>query len=395
MRGEFGVDIDWWPYELYPDGLQEPYAPDPAPPPGKPLTPSRLTLAFAAASLEPVRRERVSSSLAHQAAECAKESGCQDEYIDRVYHAYWKEHADISSPEVLTGLSVGLPIDLDDLRAALSDGRYFPRITRFDADAHENGVYNLPTFWIGGERFAEQPWGRLELALKRQFGEPERQGGVWNAIEFPRAPDSRPYTFINMVTTIDGKIITGDRGEPVQDLGSPVDHATMRQIQESADAVLIGGGAQRSSPKITYPPHLLRFAATRSGDLLYASRFFEDNPAKAVVLAPASATVPPGVNELRSGDTSIDWRHALSEIRSRHGIRRLLVEGGSDINSELLALDVIDELFLTVAPKIKLGKDVPTYADGDPLPRELVQKYELLDSRIAGSEAFLRYRRRR
>ena len=82
------------------------------------------------------------------------------------------------------------------------------------------------------------------------------------------AAGGRPYVVINMVATIDGKIITGERGEPVNDLGSDVDHLMMRRIQNSVDAVLIGANNQRTTPKIWYPTEMVRIVVTRSGNVL-------------------------------------------------------------------------------------------------------------------------------
>jgi riboflavin biosynthesis pyrimidine reductase len=55
------------------------------------------------------------------------------------------------------------------------------------------------------------------------------------------------------------------------------------------------------------------------------------------------------------------------------------------------AADLIDELFLTLAPKIKLGDEIPTFAGGTPLPREKVQSYKLEEVHQIGDEIFLRY----
>lgn len=219
--------------------------------------------------------------------------------------------------------------------------------------------------------------------------------GVYAGLSFPDPPGDRPYTFINMVTTIDGKIVTGTREESAQDLGSDLDHDTMRQIQNAAQAVLIGAGNLRASPKIWYPQHLVRVVATRSGNVDKSSRFFTDAPEKAYVLTTESNrdAVPAGLQVLAFGQDETDWRKLLQFLRQNLGIQRLLIEGGSNLNSQLLRLDVVDELFMTLAPKIKLGKDVPTYADGKPLDREDVQKYELLSHQVVESELFLRYRR--
>ena len=60
---------------------------------------------------------------------------------------------------------------------------------------------------------------------------------LYERIAFPPAPADRPYVFCNMVATIDGKTISGERNEPVQELGSAVDHAALRDLEAAADAV--------------------------------------------------------------------------------------------------------------------------------------------------------------
>lgn len=223
-------------------------------------------------------------------------------------------------------------------------------------------------------------------------GDPDFYG----ELEYPASPESRPYIIINMVTTIDGKIVTGDRGEPVHDLGSDIDHSMMRRIQDSVDAILIGAGNQRTTPKLWYPKDKIRAVVTRSGDVLYPSRFFDDAPERAIVFCTEESNLPPlpeAVTVMRIGGGKIDWERALGYLRSV-GVERLLVEGGSEINAQLLEQEAPDELFLTIAPKVKLGADTPTYADGRPLPKSRIQEFALLEQHRAGNEVFLRYRRK-
>jgi riboflavin biosynthesis pyrimidine reductase len=70
------------------------------------------------------------------------------------------------------------------------------------------------------------------------------------------------------------------------------------------------------------------------------------------------------------------------------------VLGGSEINAQVLENNLVDELFMTLAPKIKLGRDVPTYADGNALPRHALQQYDLVEHHAVNNELFLRYRRK-
>ncbi|MBS1709710.1 MAG: RibD family protein [Armatimonadetes bacterium] len=217
--------------------------------------------------------------------------------------------------------------------------------------------------------------------------------GVYPGLRFADAPADRPYVVINMVATIDGKTVTGGRDEAVADLGSDVDHATMRQIEAAADAVLIGAGSLRATKGLWYPARLKRYVATRGGDLDYGSRFFTDAPGSAWVVGPRDS-VPNQVQCLDTTGQETCWSNALRTIRREHGVMSIVVEGGSELNAALLHENLVDELFLTLAPKIKLGRSTPTYAGGDPLSREQVQRYRLVSCLPVQDEVFLRYAQR-
>jgi len=214
--------------------------------------------------------------------------------------------------------------------------------------------------------------------------------GLYADLVFPEAPAARPYIAINMIATIDGKTISGERSENVMDLGSATDHATMRNLERAAGAVLIGAETLRSTAGLHYSPDLVRLVATTSGNLPWEHRFFSD-PGRVMVLCPRRAALP---LELTAEwvDCS-DWRGCLAQLQSEYGIRHLLVEGGSELNAVLLSQSCVDELFLTIAPKIKLGRDVPTYAGGSPLNRQHLVNFELMSCQTVESEVFLRYRR--
>ena len=226
------------------------------------------------------------------------------------------------------------------------------------------------------------------------MGSPE---GIYPRLEFAAAPEGRPYVFINMVATIDGKTVSGGRDEPVQDIGSATDHATMRQIERAADAVLVGAGSLRASRQMHYPPGVLRFVATASGQLPEGRRFFTDDPAKAFVATTqtGAARLPQGLKAIVCGGSEIDWRELLRIMASVHGVKTLLVEGGSEINASLLKEDLVDELFLTMAPKVKLGRETPTYAGGEPLAREAMLAFRIKSVQTVADEIFVRYRRDR
>jgi riboflavin biosynthesis pyrimidine reductase/predicted DsbA family dithiol-disulfide isomerase len=410
LKQELDVEIEWLPYELYPAELAWP-EPKPAveEPPNKPKKPTRFELALAAAGMEmpPEWPKGLNTNAAHHAVEYAKQDGVADELVDRIYNAVWRHGLDVGDTRVLAILARGLVKDVFEMMNAIEEKRYADRIVLFDEPAHAHGVYNLPTFFIGDKRYAEQPYEVLRRAVEAcmpgsmEAGKPggvslvEDQVNIYQALQFPSAPEERPCVFINMVTTIDGKTVSGERTEHVADIGTQVDHLLMRRIEAAAQGVMLGAGSLRSTPKLWYPKEQFRIVVTNSGNLDFNTRFFTDAPDKAFVACSESANIdaPEHVNFLRAGPEHLDIRLLLTKIRTLLGIERLLVEGGSELNAQLLQLDLVDELFLTLAPKIKLGRGTPTYAGGEPLPRERMQNYRLLENHRVKDELFLRYRR--
>ncbi|MEN3001023.1 MAG: dihydrofolate reductase family protein [Armatimonadota bacterium] len=227
-------------------------------------------------------------------------------------------------------------------------------------------------------------------------GDPEQ---LYEEVQFPEPPPDRPYIYTNTVTTLDGKLILGELGSSAKGLGSPVDQRLMHRLEQHADAVMIGGGTLRADPHLNYPPHLYRVVVTTSGDLPLEHSFFAD-PRRALVFAPTH--LPPDrqlalerVATLHLvGETLVDIREVVRILHTAYEVRYLLVEGGGNLNFYFFDAGMVDELFLTLAPKVKGGAHLPTMVDGAGLPRERIAEFELLSAYLEGSELFLRYRRR-
>lgn len=216
-----------------------------------------------------------------------------------------------------------------------------------------------------------------------------------------------------MVTTVDGKV-TLNHNRYREPIGSRVDRDLMVGLRDGADAVMRGAATVRAYP---YYPHASPGAGARrqreglaehplavvvsaSCHLPLESGFFHGAPRRPLVLtvpgadgdrieavqAVADVVVVPS-NE----DGDIDWAAALELLRSRYGVRRLLLEGGPRVNYALFRLGFVDELFWTVAPKIAGQADDRTMVEGPqlllPLPR-----LALASAYLHHNELFLRYR---
>jgi len=238
------------------------------------------------------------------------------------------------------------------------------------------------------------------MLLERLFDTtdaPPTPDALYTNLRFPEPPPDRPYVFVNMVSTADGKTLIAPRGSTAAGLGSPTDQGLMRRIQEAADGAIIGAGTLRAG-NIVYPTNLWRAVVTRNGDLPRHNRFFTDAPGKAIVFAPAAL---PAEAQRRletcahvriAGEETVDVAMAARLLRTEFGVQRLLLEGGACLNFDFFAARLVDELFLTLAPKIKGGASLPTVVDGPGLPDRSFISLELLSLYRDGSELFLRYR---
>jgi riboflavin biosynthesis pyrimidine reductase len=113
-----------------------------------------------------------------------------------------------------------------------------------------------------------------------------------------------------------------------------------------------------------------------------------------VLIFTASAAEPPETESrvrVVRHESRVDLAAALRQLRSEHGVRAALCEGGPRLHAQLQAAEQVDELFLTIAPKLNGGEDPPSLVEGE-LPR--VVELDLAWLLEEDGELFARYRRR-
>ena len=194
----------------------------------------------------------------------------------------------------------------------------------------------------------------------------------------------RPFVFVNMALTADGKIATANRA--VHSFGSARDRTHLYELRATADAVLCGaktieisqsildtGGERfrklRRKNGLTDAP--VRVIASGSGSINPNAAIFQKRFSPVIVLT--TGRVPPKkmrlLRELADevkvcGPDRIDFRRALRWLHEKWGVRRLLCEGGGELNEALFRARLVDEIHLTFCPKIFGGQNAPTIADG-------------------------------
>lgn len=199
------------------------------------------------------------------------------------------------------------------------------------------------------------------------------------------APPGRPYLGLNMVSSLDGKATIDWR---TKGLSSELDRRLFHNLRTQADAVMVGAGTVRQERygRIVKSEELRQkrideglvpdpVAVIVSARLdLAADLPILNEPEQRVVIATGSDATLPGlgaqVEYVRSGD---DLPRLMAHLDEAHGVRTVLCEGGPTLNSHLFAADLVDELFLSLNPKVAGGAAALTIVAG----RELVEPAEL------------------
>lgn len=206
---------------------------------------------------------------------------------------------------------------------------------------------------------------------------------------------SRPYLAINMVSTADGRAALD--GSAVG-IGSSADKRLMRELRAEADVVLHGAATVRADPlSARVPPDLVsrRVAnglspqpvgaiVTWSGNLPPRHPYYETSTIIYITSENQVPVAEPTVEVARVA--SVD--DVVRDL-GRRGVKRILCEGGPTLNSALFEARLIDEVFLTIAPKLVGGEDPLTIVKG-PRLRPTVQ-LDLKSLVELESELFLHY----
>jgi len=225
---------------------------------------------------------------------------------------------------------------------------------------------------------------------------------------------SRPRILINFAVSLDGKInpVPGRRaGRFVMSRGKE-DWRRMRVIRALADAILIGAENlriddpalaldpdERDRRRAAGQPLPARIVVTRRGEGIRADAKMFDRTTggqayivHASVMPAATRAVLSGVAQLvELGEELVPVEALLAWMRGALGARTVICEGGGVLVADLFAARAVDELYLTVVPRILGGAAAPTLAAGPGFGPDQIPDAKLVSVEHVGDELFLRY----
>lgn len=223
-----------------------------------------------------------------------------------------------------------------------------------------------------------------------------------------------PFVLVNMAMTADGKIATANRA--VASFGSAHDREHLLELRATADAVMAGARTV-DSEKVNLGPGGMKFRRMRlhrglaefnlrvivtgSGSLNPDAEIFRKRFSPILILTTRRASKQ-NLESLRAladevkncGSRKINFQEALRWLRAEWNVKRLLCEGGGELNDALFRAGLVDELHLTICPKIIGGRNAATIADGEGFARLAeAMPLKIRSFHRAGDEIFAVFKR--
>ncbi len=242
----------------------------------------------------------------------------------------------------------------------------------------------------------------------RLYPPPGREvSGIYEDLSLPpswHGDAARPYVIVNMVSSVDGRTATEGKSAG---MGSRIDRRSMRTLRSKADAVMIGAGTLRAEKLSlgldeTDGVQPLAIIVSVTGSIPLDEHLVVGGGQEVLVLL--SDKAPEGVAEQLRGPAQVmrapagstggvDLDIALRALKAERGVDVVVVEGGPGLNHALISGNLVDELFLTVAPELLGGRaaETLTLLRGPEIPARDRPALELVSIHLADSELFLRY----
>ena len=181
---------------------------------------------------------------------------------------------------------------------------------------------------------------------------------------------------INAAMTIDGKIAT-NRGDST--ISSKQDLRRLHRLRSSVDAIIIGiSTVIVDNPRLTVRwvkrcgTTPVRIIVDSTGRIPLDSKILKSASKINTIVAVTSKASDKRIDKIKStgamvivaGTRTVDLKE-LFYILKKMGFNKILVEGGGELNWSVLQLGIVNELMVTVAPRIVGGRTATTLVEGD------------------------------
>lgn len=208
---------------------------------------------------------------------------------------------------------------------------------------------------------------------------------VYPNLKFPKSTN-RSFFYTNFVSTVDGKVQVMKNSKDYWPIGSKTDHQVLNELRAYADCLIHGKNLAKEFGEITQRnlnKSSFKKMRRKLGKDPILPYYIISSQSEALAKTLRSNVIQPqgGINK-------------LAQFLKEKGYKNVLVEGGPTLLGSFLKENLIDEIFLTIAPKIfgnEKGRTL-TLVEGYLFPKNSIKKLSLLSIKKLGSEIYLHYK---
>ncbi len=217
----------------------------------------------------------------------------------------------------------------------------------------------------------------------------------------------RPYVMIVSEVTIDGKLTLakGVSSKEIMKLMDEEANKYLHQIRAECDGIMVGANTVRiDNPNLTVRyvegENPIRIIPSSTGDIPLDSNVLNTSVAPTIIAVSKAAPKEKieafkekGAEVIVAGKDKVDFKELLSKLYEK-GIKKLMVEGGSSVNWELIKNDLVDEIRLIHLPVVVGGNDVPSLTSGEGFKTlEAVKRFSIKRVFQCGNQVITEYQR--
>lgn len=217
----------------------------------------------------------------------------------------------------------------------------------------------------------------------------------------------RPYVLIVSEVTIDGKLTLakGVSSKEIMKLMDEEANRYLHQIRAECDGIMVGANTVRiDNPNLTVRyvegKNPTRIIPASTGDIPLDANVLNTDVAPTVIAVSRKAPAERleklkerGAQVVIAGDENVDFAELLPKLYEM-GIKKLMVEGGSKVNWELIKNDLVDEIRLIHLPVVVGGDDVPSLVSGEGFKTlEAVKRFKIKRVFQCGNQVITEYER--
>ena len=181
---------------------------------------------------------------------------------------------------------------------------------------------------------------------------------------------------INAAMTVDGKIAT-THGDST--ISSKQDKKRVHKLRSSVDAIIVGiTTVLVDNPRLTVrfvknkEKDPARIIVDSTGRIPFESKILQTASKIKTIVAVTKRAPYDKIHKIKdtgaivitAGTETVDLVELFS-ILKKMGFKKFLVEGGGELNWSLLQLGIVDQLIVTIAPRIVGGRAATTLVEGD------------------------------